>query len=315
MKVVVTGGAGFIGSHLVDALVKRGDSVTVLDNFCSGQRSFLEISVENIEIHEVDLLNDDFSAKLEGAELVFHAAANPEVRIGETQPEIMFEQNVKVTERVLEAMQSVGVRNISFTSTSTVYGEATIIPTPENYGPLEPISEYGKSKLEAERAIEEYCAKFGFRAISLRFANCVGARSNQGVTFDFVNKLSKNSEKLVILGDGSQSKSYFHVEDCISSMLTVLPADVCSEGEFCAFNVGSADAIDVVAVADTVCSAMNLEGTEYEFTGGVDGGRGWKGDVKTMLLSIELLKSKGWAPEFNSQEAVYSTAKWLAERY
>jgi len=153
VKVVVTGGAGFIGSHLVDALVKRGDSVTVLDNFCSGQRDFLEISVENIEIHEVDLLNDDFSAKLEGAELVFHAAANPEVRIGETQPEIMFEQNVKVTERVLEAMQSVGVRNISFTSTSTVYGEATIIPTPENYGPLEPISEYGKSKLEAERAI------------------------------------------------------------------------------------------------------------------------------------------------------------------
>ena len=111
MKVVVTGGAGFIGSHLVDALVKRGDSVTVLDNFCSGQRDFLEISAENIEIHEVDLLNDDFSAQLEGAELVFHAAANPEVRIGETQPEIMLEQNVKVTERVLEAMQRAGVSN------------------------------------------------------------------------------------------------------------------------------------------------------------------------------------------------------------
>jgi len=315
MKVVVTGGAGFIGSHLVDALVKRGDSVTVLDNFCSGEREFLEQSSENIEIHEVDLLNDDFSAQLEGVGLVFHAAANPEVRIGETQPEIMFEQNVKVTEKVLESMRCAGVSNISFTSTSTVYGEATIIPTPETYGPLNPISEYGKSKLEAERLIEEYCAKFGFRAVSLRFANCVGARSNHGVTFDFVNKLRDNDKELTILGDGSQSKSYFHVEDCVSSMLAVLPTDICSEGEFCAFNVGSEDAIDVVAVADTVCNAMNLEGVGYEFTGGVDGGRGWKGDVKTMLLSVELLKSKGWKPKFDSQEAVHSTAMWLAERY
>jgi len=315
MKVIVTGGAGFIGSHLVDALVKRGDSVTVLDNFCSGQQNFLKRVNEKIKIREIDLLNDDFSVHLEGAEVVFHAAANPEVRIGETQPEIMFEQNVKVTEKVLETMESVGVSNISFTSTSTVYGEATIIPTPENYGPLAPISEYGKSKLAAERLIEEYCAKFGFRAVSLRFANCVGSRSNHGVTFDFVNKLRENNEQLTILGDGSQSKSYFHVEDCISSILAVLPTDVCSEGEFCAFNVGSEDAIDVVTVADTICNAMKLEGVGYEFTGGVDGGRGWKGDVKTMLLSIELLKSKGWKPKFDSQEAVYSTAKWLAERY
>ena len=149
----------------------------------------------------------------------------------------------------------------------------------------------------------------------MRFANCVGARSNHGVTFDFVNKLRDNDKELTILGDGSQSKSYFHVEDCVSSMLAVLPTDICSEGEFCAFNVGSEDAIDVVAVADTVCNAMKLEGVGYEFTGGVDGGRGWKGDVKNMQLDIKKMKSHGWDPQFNSLKAINDTAKWLDENY
>ena len=254
-RVVVTGGAGFIGSHLVDRLVKRDEEVVVLDNFSSGELDFLSESIENITLIDIDLLNEEFAGYLEGAKVVYHLAANPEVQLGITKPEVMQEQNVDVTKRVLEAMKLAECENIVFTSTSTVYGDAEKIPTPET-AELNPISAYGTSKLDAEKLIEKYCKENNFRGISYRFANCVGPRSNHGVTFDFVNKLNKDNNNLEILGDGKQKKSYFHVEDCISGMLNMAPGELCEKGEMVALNVGSKDAIDVITLADQVCKAM-----------------------------------------------------------
>ena len=312
--MVVTGGAGFIGSHLVDRLVKRDEHVVVLDNFSSGELEFLFDSIENITVVDVDLLKDDFDEYLKGAKIVYHLAANPEVQLGITEPEVMQEQNVDVTERVLEAMKRTGCSRIVFTSTSTVYGDAKKIPTPEE-ADLKPISAYGSSKLDAERLIEKYCKEHDFRGVSYRFANCVGPRSNHGVTYDFVHKLKDNLKKLEILGDGKQNKSYFHVDDCISAMLAKAPRELCDAGEFMALNVGSKDSIDVVTLANEVCKSMKLKGVEYKFTGGVDGGRGWKGDVKNMRLDIKKMKSHGWDPQFTSRKAIRDTAKWLDENY
>ena len=313
-RVIVTGGAGFIGSHLVDRLVKRDEHVVVLDNFSSGELEFLYESIEQITLIDVDLLKDDFDEHLKGAKIVYHLAANPEVQLGITKPEVMQEQNVDVTERVLEAMKRTGCDRIVFTSTSTVYGDAEKIPTPES-APLEPISAYGSSKLDAEKIIEKYCKEEGFRGVSYRFANCVGPRSNHGVTYDFVHKLKDQPEVLEILGDGTQHKSYFHVEDCISAVLAKNPGELCEKGDFVALNVGSKDAIDVVTLADEVCKAMKLKDVGYKFTGGVDGGRGWKGDVKKMRLDIKAMKSHGWSPNYTSRKAILETAKWLDDNY
>jgi UDP-glucose 4-epimerase len=311
--MVVTGGAGFIGSHLVDRLVKRDEHVVVLDNFSSGELEFLFESIENITVVDVDLLKDDFDEYLKGAKIVYHLAANPEVQLGITKPEVMQEQNVDVTERVLEAMKRTGCSRIVFTSTSTVYGDAKT-PTPEE-ADLKPISAYGSSKLDAEILIEKYCKEHDFRGVSYRFANCVGPRSNHGVTYDFVHKLKDNPKELEILGDGKQDKSYFHVDDCISAMLAKAPRELCDAGEFTALNVGSKDSIDVVTLANEVCKSMKLKDVEYTFTGGVDGGRGWKGDVKKMRLDIKKMKSHGWDPQFTSRKAIRDTAKWLDENY
>ena len=310
--IVVTGGAGFIGSHLVDRLVKRDEEVLVLDNFSSGELEFLYESIENVTVVDIDLLTDNFDGYLSNAKIVYHLAANPEVQLGITKPEVMQEQNVDVTKNVLDAMKRTGCERIVFTSTSTVYGDADLIPTPEDAN-LKPISAYGSSKLDAEKLIEKYCKDYNFRGVSYRFANCVGPRSNHGVTFDFVNKLKDNPKELEILGDGKQHKSYFHVDDCISGMLAKAPRELCEPGEFVALNVGSKDAIDVVTLADEVCNAMDLKNVEYSFTGGVDGGRGWKGDVKKMRLSIKELKSHGWSPQYTSKKAINETAKWLKD--
>ena len=310
--VIVTGGGGFIGSHLVDRLVKRDEHVVVLDNFSSGKMDFLYESMYGITVVDVDLLNDDFDQYLKGCKIVYHLAANPEVQLGITEPEVMQEQNVDVTEKVLQAMERTGCSRIVFTSTSTVYGDAKKIPTPED-AELKTISAYGQSKLDAEKLIEKYCKDHKFMGVSYRFANCVGPRSNHGVTFDFVNKLRDNPKELEILGDGKQNKSYFHVEDCISAMLAKAPRELCKPGEFVALNVGSKDSIDVVTLANEVCKAMKLKDVEYKFTGGVDGGRGWKGDVKNMRLDIKKMKSHGWDPQFTSRKAIADTAKWLDE--
>lgn len=309
MAILVTGGAGFIGSHLIDALLEKGNEVKCIDNFSSGKREFIEQSMDKgLELIEGDLLNrDDIKEVLNGCDTVFHLAANPDVRLGVENTEVHLEQNIIATYNLLEEMREKGIKKIAFTSSSTVYGEAEQIPTPENYGPLIPISLYGASKLAAEGLISAYCYTFDMQSVIYRFANVVGPRSTHGVTYDFINKLRENPDVLEILGDGSQKKSYLYISDCIDAMLFGMEK---SKSKVEIFNIGSEDWVDVRKIADIVSQEMGLS-PEYRFTGGVDGGRGWKGDVKIMRLSIDKLKNMGWKPEYGSEESIRMTTRWL----
>lgn len=312
-RVFITGGAGFIGSHLVDKLCESDIEVVVYDNLSSGRIENIEKWLKNPEFSFVqgDLLKSGriLSSSLSGCEVLFHLAANPEVRVGSQNPIIHYEQNVATTFNLLEAIRKVDdVKTFVFTSSSTVYGEPEVIPTPEDYVPLKPISVYGASKLASEALIMGYAHTYGFDAVIYRLANMVGLRMQHGVIHDFLNKLMKNPRKLEILGDGTQTKSYLDVEDCIDAMLLGATKHH-SKVEI--YNVGSEDQVNVKEIADIVCREMNLKGVKYVFTGGVDGGRGWKGDVKVMLLSIDRLKKIGWKPKLNSCEAVRKAVRSL----
>ena len=307
MKILVTGGAGFIGSHLIDALLERGDEVICFDNFSSGRREFIEHNLGQMELVEGDLLNrSDIGKAIKGCDAVFHLTANPDVRSGAGNTKTHFDNNIVATYNLLEEMRENGVTKIAFTSSSTVYGEASVIPTPENYGPLIPISIYGASKLASEALIASYCHTFDMDAIIYRFANVVGPRSTHGVIYDFINKLKANPEQLEILGDGTQKKSYLYIDDCIEAML--FGFDRMKE-KVEIYNIGSEDWTDVRTIADIVSSEMGLR-PEYKFTGGLDG-RGWKGDVKFMRLDISKLKERGWNPRHTSNDAIRMTARWL----
>ncbi|MCD6473431.1 MAG: NAD-dependent epimerase/dehydratase family protein [Thermoplasmata archaeon] len=308
MKALVTGGAGFIGSHLIDALLKKGYNVACIDNFSSGKMEFIEHNLDKIELIKGDLLNrEDIKKALKNVDIVFHLAANPDVRLGVENTKVHFEQNILATYNLLEEMRLAGVKKIVFTSSSTVYGEAEKIPTPEHYGPLIPISLYGASKLAAEALITAYCHTFDMEAKIYRFANVVGPRSTHGVIYDFIHKLLRDKTKLEILGDGSQKKSYLYIDDCIDAMFFGLQ----SSKQVDIFNIGSEDWVNVKRIAEIVSQEMNLQ-PEFIFTGGIDG-RGWKGDVKIMKLDITKLKNMGWNPRYNSEEAVRMTAKWMIE--
>jgi UDP-glucose 4-epimerase len=307
-KVLVTGGAGFIGSHLVDRLMVDGKNVTVFDNLSNGSLKNLEQWLENERFKFIkgDLKKPkDAEKAVKDNELVFHLAANPEVRLGETDPCIHFQENLAATFNLLEAARkSASAKTFVFASTSTVYGEASVLPTPEDYGPSIPISTYGASKLGCEALAFSYAYTFGLRTLILRIANVVGSRATHGVIIDFINKLKVNPRKLEILGDGAQKKSYIHVEDCVDAILHITSQFLDGRKEADVCNVGSADQVEVKRIAETVAEEMGLRGVEFIFTGGVEGGRGWLGDVKIMHLSIEKLLKTGWKPRYDGEEAV-----------
>ncbi len=300
MKCVVTGGAGFIGSHLVDRLLGQGHEVTVIDNLSSGRLEFIghHFPDDRFNFIKMDISVEQQVKDIQGSDIVFHLAANPDVRLGAEDTRVHLKQNIIATYNVLESMRALGVKNIAFTSTSTVYGEAAIVPTPEDYGPLMPISLYGASKLACEALISSYCHTFGMTSWLFRFANIIGARSTHGVIYDFAMKLSKDPSRLTILGDGRQSKSYLLIEDCIDAMLFATGQQ---PGPVNIFNIGSEDRIDVTCIARIVANEMGLNGVQFEYTGG---DRGWAGDVPFMGLSIEKLKTIGWSPRHNSEESV-----------
>jgi len=301
-SILVTGGAGFIGSHLVERLLLDNE-VTVLDNFSSGRIEFLEPYRDIPDFHLLtgDLMNPQIlDNAVSGKDFIFHLAANPDVKRGSEDTHVHLEQNVLATYNLLEAMRKNDVRQMAFTSTSTVYGEAAQVPTPEDYGPLLPISLYGASKLSCEALISSYCHTFQMQSWIYRFANIVGERGTHGVLVDFIRKLRENSGKLEILGSGKQRKSYLEVKDCIRAMIHAVEH---SSGEVNVFNIGSEDSVDVTEIADIVVGQMGLDGVEYNYTGGIDG-RGWRGDVKLMLLSIEKIKRLGWSPELGSARAL-----------
>jgi len=311
MKILVTGGAGFIGSYLIDRLIDQNHDVICLDNFSSGRHEYISHALEHgLKLVEGDLLcPNDIRKAIKGCDMVYHLAANPDVRLGIDNTNIHLEQNVLATYYLLEEMRHQGIETVGFTSSSTVYGEAEEIPTGESYGPLLPLSLYGASKLAAEALVAAYCYTFDKTAAIYRFANVVGPRSTHGVTFDFINKLRDNPDELEILGDGMQKKSYLYIEDCIDAMLYAM--EHCQD-RVELFNIGSEDWVDVRAIADIVSDEMSLS-PSYAFTGGVDGGRGWKGDVKTMRLAIDQLKQMGWKPRYYSADAIRLTARRLID--
>ncbi|ASJ01318.1 NAD-dependent epimerase/dehydratase family protein [Thermococcus gorgonarius] len=313
MKALVTGGAGFIGSHLVDRLMESGNEVRVLDDLSAGSIDNIKHWLENerFEFIKGDMRNPEIVERaVEGVDVVFHLAANPEVRIGAQSPELLYETNVLITYNLLNAMRDSNVEYLVFTSSSTVYGDAKVIPTPEDYAPLEPISVYGGAKLAAEALISGYAHTFEFRALVFRLANIIGERSNHGVIYDFINKLKKNPEELEILGDGTQKKSYLHVSDTVEGMLHIFEHFKKENKTIDFYNIGNDDWITVKEIAEIVSEEMGLR-PRFVFTGGVDGGRGWKGDVKFMRLSIEKAKKTGWQPKLNSYEAVRRTVREL----
>ncbi|MEM2925134.1 MAG: NAD-dependent epimerase/dehydratase family protein [Methanocellales archaeon] len=304
-KVLVTGGAGFIGSHVVDRLAEMEKNIIAIDNLSTGRREFISrhLRKKSFKFIQTDLLYKKSSDYFKGVEEVWHLAANPDVRIGIKDTKVHLEQNVIATYNVLEAMRKNNVKKIIFTSTSTVYGEAKQIPTPEDYAPMIPISLYGASKLACEALIAAYVHTFDIQAWIYRFANVIGKRSTHGVIYDFINKLKANSRVLEILGDGNQTKSYIYIEDCIDAMFSGLKA----RERLNIFNIGSSDTIKVKRIAEIVCEEMNLK-PNFKYTGSK---RGWRGDVPYMFLDCTRLKHLGWKPKYSSEEAVKLTAREL----
>ncbi len=302
MRIVVTGGAGFIGSHITDKLVEDGNEVTIIDDLSAGRKEYVN---PDAKFAPKDLSHEMVTRDLKGNDAVFHMAADPDVRSSARIPTKSFNLNVIMTFRLLEACRKADIKHLVFASTSTVYGDADIIPTPEDY-PREPISNYGASKLACEAYCSAYAHSYGMKATMVRYANIFGERSSHGVMYDFYNKLKKNPKKLEILGDGNQDKSYLHVDDCVSATLTAFEKQ---DKIYDVFNIGSSEKHSVNEIAKLVCDAMKLK-PEFKYKGGT---RGWTGDVKLMLLDVNKIESLGWKQKISFQEGVKRYVKWLSK--
>ena len=306
----VTGGAGFIGSHIVEKLISLGEEVTVVDNLSSGTKENLD-QCQNQKLFnfiKADLNKDEIN--FEGIKNVFHLAAYPEVSTGFDNPGLAYRENVENTFKLLELIRKYDVEKFVFSSSSVVYGEPKEIPTPETYGPLLPISAYGGSKLACEGLIASYCSNYGIKCSIVRFANVIGSRSNHGIIWDFIHKLLKDNNELEILGDGTQSKSYIHVDDCVEGILVSLEK---SQKNIDVFNIGNSDKVDVMTIAKIICNILSLENVKFSTTGGTLDGRGWIGDVKQMQLDISKLKELEWTPKLSSSEAVKLASKEISQ--
>jgi UDP-glucose 4-epimerase len=302
-RIAVTGGAGFVGSHLVERLLPANE-VVVVDDFSNGNREWI---ADGADVVDGDLTDPDVAAAAidSDVDLVFHLAADKNAAADDVE---QYRLNNRLTETVLTRMDEVGVSNVAFTSSSTVYGEAPR-PTPEDFAPLEPISVYGASKLGEEALLSVYAHSHDMTVWSFRFANILGPRLQPGsVVVDFIQKLQKTPDRLEILGDGRQEKSYLHVEDCVDAMCHVVEH---ADRPVNTFNLGTRTTTSVTTIADVVSEQMGLD-PEYDFTGGE---RGWTGDVPRMRLSIEKLAALGWTPEGSSDDAVRRATRELVEEY
>ncbi|MBS7641452.1 MAG: NAD-dependent epimerase/dehydratase family protein [Candidatus Bathyarchaeia archaeon] len=304
---LVTGGAGFIGSHLVDRLLLEGWNVRILDNFSSGRLENIrgDFGDKRVEVLNADLKDPRAAlSAVEGVEVVFHYAANPEVRVSSINPEVHFNENVVATFNLLEAIRREHVSHLVFASSSSVYGEPAGIPVDES-APLKPISVYGASKAACENIIHAYSHLYGLRAVVLRYANVVGSRLRHGVVYDFIVKLLRDPNFLEILGDGMQVRSYVHIADAIEATMIAWKK---SAGTFEVYNVGSEDWVSVNDVADVVTEVMGLRDIRRVYKPSLHG-VGWPGDVKRIALSIEKIKALGWRPRMRSREALREAAR------
>ena len=309
MKYFITGGAGFIGSHIVDKLISNGNSVIVYDNLRTGQKKFIEAHLKNPKFRFIkgDILNLRALAKaMKGSDFVFHLAANADVRGGIKDTYVDLEENTIGTRNVLEAMRINKIKKIAFSSSAVVYGEPKIFPTPEN-SELIQTSLYGASKLAGEALIEAYCNYYRMQAWIFRFVSWVGERYTHGVVFDFVKKLRKNSKELKILGDGKQKKSYLYVKDGVEGIFFGINH---FNERVNIFNLGHKDYMDVKKLSDIVISEMGLKNVKKRFTGGK---RGWIGDSPFVHLDIGKLEKAGWKPKVSIEEGIRRTARYLLE--
>ena len=304
---IVTGAAGFIGSNLVDRLLKNGHKVLGIDNLSTGQIKFLEDSFNNhnFKFLELDIL--DFEKLKEvfyGGDCIFHLAANADVRFGTAHPRKDLEQNTIATQNVLEAMRANSIKKIIFSSTGSVYGEARVIPTPED-GPF-PIqtSLYGASKAAGEGLIAAYCEGFGFQSWIFRFVSILGERYTHGHVFDFYQKLTADPSRLLVLGNGKQRKSYLYVQDCIDAIFLAMKK---SNEKVNIFNLGADDYCEVNSSINWIIEELDVN-PEIVYTGG---DRGWVGDNPFIFLDTKKIQSLGWQPKFGIRDGVISTLKYL----
>ena len=306
-KYIVTGCAGFIGSNLVDRLLANGHHVTGIDNFSTGQRRFLDgaLAHPKFRLIEVDLLElDALKQAFACGEAVFHLAANADVRFGTDHPRKDLEQNTIATYNVLEAMRANGIKKIAFSSTGSVYGEAPVVPTPED-GPF-PIqtSLYGASKAAGEGLIAAYCEGFGFQSWIFRFVSILGERYTHGHVFDFYQKLKADPTCLPVLGNGKQRKSYLYVQDCIDAILLAMEK---ATERVNIFNLGVDSYCEVNDSIGWICKELGVHPT-LEYSGG---DRGWIGDNPFIFLDTKKIQSLGWKPKFGIREGVVKTVEYL----
>lgn len=310
MKYIVTGCAGFIGSNLVDRLLKNGCQVFGIDNFTTGRKEFLRNALKEKNFFFVeDNINQlhKYKEHLVNTRAVFHMAANADVRFGLNHPLKDLKENTQNTCLLLEVMRSINTKNLIFASTGSVYGESKQIPTSENCPFPIQTSLYGASKIAAESFISAYCEGFGFNAVACRFVSLMGPRYTHGHVFDFVRSLKKNHQELEILGDGKQFKSYFHIEDCINAMILFANSLENNLKGFHPFNLGTEEGITVAESANIICDTLGFK-PRFIFKGGK---QGWIGDNPIIQLNIDKAKSYGWNPKYSIKESIENTAKWV----
>jgi UDP-glucose 4-epimerase len=306
-RAFVTGGAGFIGSHIVDRLLQDGAYVTIYDNFSTGREEFIGHHVENLKVRTVraDVLDGQrLNEEMAGCDFVFHLQANADVRGGIERTRVDLEQNTMATWNVLDAMRANNVGRIAFASSATVYGEPDLFPTPESYAPIQ-TSLYGASKLAGEAMIQAYSEYFGITCYIFRFVSWIGPRYTHGVIYDFVKKLRNDPESLTILGDGKQRKSYLDVTDGTNGMFCAIKY---AEQRKNVFNLGHDETMNVLDLADIVVRELGLTGVQYRATGGE---RGWLGDSPFVHLDTGRLQALGWRPQLSIAHSVRNTVRYL----
>jgi len=307
MKVFITGCAGFIGSHLTDRLLSNGCEVVGFDNFSSGQRRFLERALQDsqFQLVEGDLLDKDaLTSAMRGTDCVFHLAANADVRRGAEQPRRDLEQNTIATHNVLESMRATGTARIAFASTGSVYGEATVIPTPEDAPFPVQTSLYGASKLACEGLIAAYCEAFDLRAWIFRLVSILGERYSHGHVFDFYRQLRADPGQLQVLGNGRQRKSYLYVQDCLEGMLLAMAR---SSARVNLFNLGVDSYCEVKDSVGWICAALQVK-PRITYS---DAERGWVGDNPFIYLETKRIRELGWRPKLNIEQGVLKTVEYL----
>lgn len=309
MRCFVTGAAGFIGSSLVDRLLAAGHAVVGYDNFSTGQRRFLEGAAKSdkFTLVEADLLDlAKVKAAVEGCDIVFHLAANADVRFGTHHPFKDIEQNLIATFNVLEAMRAHGIKRIAFSSTGSVYGEATVFPTPEDAPFPIQTSLYGNSKVAAEGLISSYCEGFGFQGYIFRFVSILGERYTHGHVYDFYRKLRDDPSTLEVLGNGKQRKSYLYIQDCIDAILIAIER---AEGKVNIFNLGQNEYCEVNQSIGWISERLGIS-PKLAYTGGE---RGWIGDNPFIFLDCSRIRALGWTPKRSIRDGVVTTLEYLME--